>query len=160
METKQLKIPTNGSAVVEFMFDSPKHGTNDYGNWNLYGMKCEGEEVSLFATDNLHNQIQFYSKGDTIEIAKNETEQGRIHWDITPREGTPVRNASNTTATPKVITSSSKTPDDRTADIHKQVCLKLAVQSVGSNYDIVEIEARMYSLLSVLHGTESDGLPI
>jgi hypothetical protein len=160
METKQLKIPTNGSAVVEFMFDNCKQGTNTYGNWNLYGLKCEGEDVSLFATDNLHNKIQYYKTGDVIEIAKNETEQGRIMWDITPREGTAVKNASNSTATPVKATSGSTTPDDRTADIHKQVCLKLAVQSMGSDFNIEEIESRMYSLLSVLHGTESDGLPI
>ena len=51
METKQLKIPTNGSAVVEFMFDQPKTGTNNYGQWNLYGLRKDGEDVSLFATD-------------------------------------------------------------------------------------------------------------
>ena len=157
METKQLKIPKNGSSIVEFMFDNPKQGTNNYGNWNLYGLKCKGEDVSLFATDNLHNKIKYYRTGDVIEIAKNETEQGRIHWDVTPREGTPVRDASNSTAAP---VSSSVSRDDRTADIHKQVCLKLAVQSMGSDFDITEIESTMYSLSSVLHGTESDGLPV
>jgi|TARA_B100000073_G_C23703983_1_gene561539 hypothetical protein len=155
METKQLKIKTNDSKVVEFMFDSPKQGTNNYGNWNLYGLKCDGEDVSLFATDNLHSKIQFYQKGDIVEIAKNETEQGRIYWDVTPRNGTPVRDASNST-----VKQTSTTVDDRTADIHKQVCLKLAVQSMGTEFDITEIESRMYSLLSVLHGNESDGLPI
>jgi len=157
METKQLKIPTNGSAIVEFMFDYPKQGTNNYGNWNLYGLKCQGEDVSLFATDNLHNKIQYYNVGDVIEIAKNETDQGRIHWEITPKEGTPVRNASNSSAAPA---TSNVSRDDRTADIHKQVCLKLAVQSVGTEFDINEIESRMYSLLSVLHGTESDDMPV
>ena len=157
METKQLKIPTNGSAVVEFMFDYPKQGTNNYGNWNLYGLKCQGEDVSLFATDNLHNKIQYYNVGDVVEIAKNETDQGRIHWEITPKEGTPVRNASNSSAAPA---TSNVSRDDRTADIHKQVCLKLAVQSVGTEFDITEIESRMYSLLSVLHGTESDDMPV
>ena len=157
METKQLKIPTNGSAVVEFMFDYPKQGTNNYGNWNLYGLKCQGEDVSLFATDNLHNKIQYYNVGDVVEIAKNETDQGRIHWEITPKEGTPVRNASNSSAAPA---TSNVSRDDRTADIHKQVCLKLAVQSVGTEFDINEIESRMYSLLSVLHGTESDDMPV
>jgi hypothetical protein len=78
METKQLKIPTNGSAVVEFMFDQPKTGTNDYGQWNLYGLKKDGEDVSLFATDLLHSKLQYYKTGDVVEIAKNETEQGRI----------------------------------------------------------------------------------
>ena len=157
METQQLKIPTNGSAIVEFMFDYPKQGTNNYGNWNLYGLKCGGEDVSLFATDNLHRQIQYYNVGDVIEIAKNETDQGRIRWDITPKEGTPVRNASNSPAAPA---TSNVSRDDRTADIHKQVCLKLAVQSVGTEFDITEIESRMYSLLSVLHGTESDDMPV
>ena len=137
METKQLKIPTNGSAVVEFMFDYPKQGTNNYGNWNLYGLKCQGEDVSLFATDNLHNKIQYYNVGDVVEIAKNETDQGRIHWEITPKEGTPVRNASNSSAAPA---KSNVSRDDRTADIHKQVCLKLAVQSVGTEFDINDVK--------------------
>lgn len=155
METKQLKIPTNGSAIVEFMFDEPKQGTNTYGNWNLYGLRHDGEDVSLFATDMLHSKIQHYRKGDVIEIAKNETEGGRIAWEVTPKEGTPVRDASNTTPTSK-----PQSMDDRTADIHKQVCLKLAVQSMGTEFDIQEIESRMYSLLSVLHGNQSDGMPI
>tara|TARA_R100001510_G_C7612002_1_gene175235 strand:- start:88 stop:555 length:468 start_codon:yes stop_codon:yes gene_type:complete len=155
METKQLKIPTNGSAIVEFMFDEPKQGTNNYGNWNLYGLRHDGEDASLFATDMLHSKIQHYRKGDVIEIAKNETEGGRIAWEVTPKEGTPVRDASNTTPTPK-----PQSMDDRTADIHKQVCLKLAVQSMGTEFDIQEIESRMYSLLSVLHGNQSDGMPI
>ncbi len=160
MENNQLKIPTNGSAVVEFMFDQPKQGTNNYGNWNLYGLKHEGKDVSLFATDNLHNKLQFYKTGDIIEISKNETEQGRIMWEITPKEGTPIKNASNTTPSPTQTTSNGKSVDDRTADIHKQVCLKLAVQSMGTEFNIEEIESRMYSLLSVLHGNESDDLPI
>ena len=160
METTQLKIPTNGSKVVELMFDNCKQGTNDYGNWNLYGLKHEGKDVSLFATDNLHNKLQYYTTGDIVEIAKNETDQGRIAWEITPREGTPSRNASNSTASPVQATSNGKSVDDRTADIHKQVCLKLAVQSMGDDFDVEEIESRMYSLLSVLHGNESDGLPI
>ena len=49
--------------------------------------------------------------------------------------------------------------DYRTADIHKQVCLKLAVQSMNGVFDIEAIEDRMYSLLSVLHGNQSDDLP-
>lgn len=160
METKQLKIPTNGSAIVEFMFDNCKQGTNNYGNWNLYGLKENGQDVSLFATDNLHNKLQYYKAGDVVEIAKKETDQGRISWEVTPKNGTPVKNASNSTPSVAQTTTTSGTLDDRTADIHKQVCLKLAVQSMGDDFDIEEIESRMYSLLSVLHGNESDGLPI
>jgi hypothetical protein len=160
METKQLKIPTNGSAVVEFMFDQPKTGTNNYGQWNLYGLKKDGEDVSLFATDLLHSKLQYYKTGDVVEIAKNETEQGRIVWDVTPREGTPIKNASNSTPSTTQTTSGGQKVDYRTADIHKQVCLKLAVQSMNGVFEIDEIESRMYSLLSVLHGNESDGLPI
>jgi hypothetical protein len=160
METKQLKIPTNGSAVVEFMFDQPKTGTNNYGQWNLYGLKKDGEDVSLFATDLLHSKLQYYKTGDVVEIAKNETEQGRIAWDVTPKEGTPVKNASNATPSTVQTTSGGQKVDYRTADIHKQVCLKLAVQSMNGVFDIEAIEDRMYSLLSVLHGNQSDDLPI
>lgn len=160
METTQLKIPTNGSAVVELMFDNCKQGTNDYGNWNLYGLKSEGQDVSLFATDLLHEKMKYYSTGDVVQINKNETDQGRIQWEVIPKNGTPARDASNSTAAPVQSVVSSKSTDSRTADIHKQVCLKLAVQSMGDDFDVEEIESRMYSLLSVLHGSESDGLPI
>ncbi len=95
METKQLKIPTNGSAVVEFMFDQPKTGTNNYGQWNLYGLKKDGEDVSLFATDLLHSKLQYYKTGDVVEIAKNETEHSRIVWDVHHSEGTTIKTAFN-----------------------------------------------------------------
>ena len=94
-----------------------------------------------------------------MEIAKNETEQGRIVWDVTPREGTPIKNASNATPSTVQTTSGGQKVDYRTADIHKQVCLKLAVQSMNGVFDIEAIEDRMYSLLSVLHGNQSDDLP-
>ena len=75
METKQLKIKTNDSKVVEFMFDSPKQGTNNYGNWNLYGLKCDGEDVSLFATDNLDGQNTVWEMIGKDEIGNVIIEQ-------------------------------------------------------------------------------------
>ena len=51
--------------------------------------------------------------------------------------------------------SNNSMPDNRTLDIHKQVCLKLATQSI-EKFDIKVIEERMYQLLDVLHGSRAN----
>ena len=50
----------------------------------------------------------------------------------------------------------AKQNDDRTKDIHKQVCLKLAVQSLGTteNLDYQEVKVRMEGLVGVLEDVE------
>ncbi len=49
--------------------------------------------------------------------------------------------------------------DARTLDIHKQVCLKLAVQSLEHlEFDIKAVEERTYQLLDVLHGSRPNNI--
>jgi len=35
---RTLKIMANTDNVVEFLYDSPKEGTNDYGIWHRYAL--------------------------------------------------------------------------------------------------------------------------
>lgn len=55
--------------------------------------------------------------------------------------------------------------DDRTADIHRQVALKIATISIGQSTkpwtgdDLQEIKLRMDQLLNILDGTTEDALP-
>jgi hypothetical protein len=57
-----------------------------------------------------------------------------------------------------MTTSANSTIDNRTHDIHKQVCLKLAVDMIDKKNeilttgDLVVIEANMMNLLNVLEG--------
>jgi hypothetical protein len=52
--------------------------------------------------------------------------------------------------------------DDRTADIHRQVALKIATISLGQNIkpwtddDLQEIKVRMDKLLAILDGSPDD----
>tara|TARA_R100000995_G_scaffold84755_1_gene64656 strand:- start:191 stop:691 length:501 start_codon:yes stop_codon:yes gene_type:complete len=150
-QNETLKIQEGTDTLVEFLYDTPKTGTNNYGNWYLYGVRHEGSEKGIFATDYLHDKLQYYRKGDKVNIRKEQTSSGKIAWNVTPEEGTTVKNKVNTTLG----------IDNRTHDIHKQVCLKLAVDmmpkkevhTVLTDSDQVIIEGNMRVLLQVLEGT-------
>ena len=157
-----LKIKANIDNVVEFLYDSPKEGTNDFGMWHRYALKHNGNEVGLFATDALHAKLMNFTTGDRVNIRKEEYEPNKYGWNVIPEEGTPARN----TGTPSNINGSYKstpsaTTQERTKDIHRQVCLKLAVQSMGTpeTLDLAIVKQRMEGLLDVLDGKETDSLP-
>ena len=150
-QNETLKIKANTDNIVEFLYDTPKSGTNNYGAWHLYGVRDNGREVGIFATDYLHDKLQYYRKGDVVNIRKEEIDGGKIAWNVIPQEGTQTKNSKNTTLG----------IDDRTHDIHKQVCLKLAVDMVArkpeyavlTDGEQVIIEANMKALLRILEGT-------
>jgi hypothetical protein len=153
MDSKpNLKIAEGVDHIVEFLYDTPKEGVNSYGKWHLYGLNHGGSEVGLFATDALHDKLVKFRTGDKVNIRKEEFAPGKLGWNIIPQEGT-VPSKSEAQAPAKA--------DDRTHDIHKQVCLKLAVELMGtkkgslSEGDVVVLEANMYYLLGVLEGTGS-----
>ena len=145
-----LKIAEGVDHIVEFLYDTPKEGVNSYGKWHLYGLNHGGSEVGLFATDALHDKLAKFRTGDRVNIRKEEFAPGKLGWNIIPQEGT-VPSKSESTPPAKA--------DDRTHDIHKQVCLKLAVELLGTRKgtltdgDTVILEANMYCLLGILEGT-------
>ena len=149
MENNTFKLNPTDANVVELLYNAPKTGTNDYGNWFLYGVRKDGVETSFFATDALHKKLSAYSQGAKLSIQKEEYSPGKSAWTVKPLEGT---TASAPTAT------TTRTIDERTHDIHKQVCLKLAVgiftsnKEVGilSGADISIIEANTLALLDIL----------
>jgi len=145
-----LKITEGVDHIVEFLYDTPKEGVNSYGKWHLYGLNHGGSEVGLFATDALHDKLAKFRTGDRVNIRKEEFAPGKLGWNIIPQEGT-VPSKSESTPPAKA--------DDRTHDIHKQVCLKLAVELLGekkgtlTDGEAVVLEANMYCLLGILEGT-------
>ena len=149
MESKTLKIRANTDNNVKFLFDSPLEGTNAYGVYHLYKFDVEGEEHSLFATDNLHEKLKDYNKGDVVNIRKEEYEAGKMGWIVTPAEGVVAKIGSSNTQTGGEIVRGI---DDRTKDIHRQVCLKLAVQSMGTSetLDFAMVKLRMEGLINIL----------
>jgi len=145
-----FKLSSTDANIVKLMYPEPKTGTNAYGNWYLYGVEIDGRETGFFATDALHKKLSVYGQGAKVSITKEEYAPGKSAWTVQALEGTQPQAIAPST-------SSSTGIDNRTHDIHKQVCLKLAVQLFGvkkgdmlSDTDMVTIDANMQSLLSIL----------
>jgi hypothetical protein len=152
MKTLQLK-KSNHNYPVELTYDQCKSGESEYGHWYLYGIEHEGEPQGIFAEDALHQQLREYGKGAKVVIRRNQDDNGSLVWHVTPANGNTQRK------------SNLKYLDDRTADIHRQVALKIATISIGqttkpwTDEDLQEIKVRMDKLLVILDGGIADDLP-
>ena len=165
-----LKIKAYTDHIVEFLYDSPKEGTNEHGIWHRYALKHNGNEVGLFATDALHAKLMNFTTGDRVNIRKEEYSSNKFGWNVIPEEGTPVRNGS----TPEGIDDSYKAApsattvetrqyyktqnDDKTHDIHNQVAFKEACKMHGlsdgllTRQELLVIAVNTDNLLKVLEG--------
>ena len=152
MKTLQLR-KLNHDYPVMLTYDQCKSGESQYGPWNLYGVEYEGVEQGIFAEDSLHLKLMKYGKGTRLVLRRNQDENGELEWQVTPANG-------NIQHKPQL-----KYLDDRTADIHRQVVLKIATNSIGPSTkpwtaeDLLEIKVRMDKLLDILDGTKDDELP-
>ena len=155
MKTLQLK-QFNTDYLITLTYDKCKSGESQYGPWNLYGVKYEGVEQGIFAEDALHKELQKYGKGAKLVIRRNQDDNGRQEWQVTPANGSAQHQPQQTVL---------KYLDDRTADIHRQVALKIATISIGQSTkpwtaeDLLEIKIRMDKLLHILDGSKEDELP-
>jgi len=155
MKTLQLKQFKKGYPIT-LTYDKCKSGESQYGLWNLYGVEHDGEQHGIFAEDGLHQELKKYGKGARLVIRRNQNGNGQPEWQVTPVNG-------NTQDQPKQTVL--KNLDDRTADIHRQVALKIATISIGQSLkpwteeDLQEIKDRMDRLLHILVGSTEDELP-
>ena len=154
-KTLQIKQFNHDYRVV-LTYDQCKSGESNYGPWNLYGVEHDGQQQGLFAEDALHQELKKYGKGSRLVIRKNQDDEGKLEWQVTPANGS-VRQQPQQTVL--------KYLDDRTADIHRQVALKIATISIGqstkpwTDEDLQEIRVRMDKLLEILDGSIEDDLP-
>jgi len=151
-QTPKLKFTYGKPYLCELLYDSPRTGDGQYGTWYLYGMKYEGQEWSVFASKGLNERLERYRKGDNVVIEKMESPEGFSYYDVIPAEGTQV---STPDAPKQEAPNWDAINDTKTKDIHRQVCLKLAVQSMGTtkkDLDLSEVASRMNGLLFILDG--------
>ena len=150
MPTIQFKKFNHDYPVV-LTYDKCKSGANQYGPWNLYGVEYQGVQQGIFAEDALHQQLRKYTKGARLVIRCNQDQNGQVEWQVMPAIGQAQQQPKHSL-------------DDRTADIHRQVALKIATISIGqslkpwTNDDLEEIKVRMDKLLEILDGSEEDDL--
>lgn len=146
----------NRDYPVTLIYDQCKSGESNYGPWNLYGVEYEGEQQGIFAEDALHQELKKYAKGARLVIRRNQDDNGHLEWLVTPANGNAQHQPKQTVL---------KYLDDRTADIHRQVALKIATISIGqstkpwADEDLKEIQVRMDKLLNILDGSTKDDLP-
>ncbi len=155
------KMPTiqfkkfNHDYPVTLTYDKCKSGENQYGPWNLYGVEYQGIQQGIFAEDALHLKLKRYAKGTRLVIRHNQDQNGQVGWQVGPAIGQAQNQPKQTVL---------KYLDDRTADIHRQVALKIATISIGqslkpwTNEDHLEIKIRMDKLLEILDGSTEDEL--
>jgi len=154
MKMLQLK-KLNHDYQVMLTYDNCKSGASQYGAWNLYGVKYDGLEQSIFADDSLHLKLEKYGKGTHLILRRNQDKSGQLEWQVTPANGNAQRQPKQTI----------RHLDDRTIDIHRQVALKIATISIGhstkpwTTEDLKEIKVRMDKLLEILDGRGDDDLP-
>ena len=155
MKTLQVK-KFNHNYPVTLIYDQCKSGESQYGPWNLYGVEYEGVEQGIFAEDALHQQLQKYGKRARLIIRRNQDENGQLEWQVSPANDNTQYKSKQTVL---------KYLDDRTADIHRQVALKIATISIGQSLkpwadeDLQEIKVRMDKLLEILDGKANNELP-
>ena len=146
----------NHNYAITLTYDQCKSGESQYGVWNLYGVEHDVESQGLFAEDALHQELKKYGKGAKLIIRRNQDDHGRLEWLVTPTNGSTQHQPKQTVL---------KYLDDRTADIHRQVVLKIATISIGQSLkpwsmeDLQEIKVRMDKLLEILDGSPEDVLP-
>jgi len=158
MESTKLQFKANLDYAVKLNYDQPKQGTSQYGDWYMYSVEHEGEEKVFFATPFLHDKLKHYGKDDTITIQKMEVGGGKVEWNIFPDGETPVKRDRGNSLKPELNKESQKSSQDwdlinakKSYDIHKQVCLKLAVGLEKEKVDYKRVGKNMDRLLAVLN---------
>ncbi len=150
-----LVIDTNIDYPVKLMYDECKSGVSQHGPWNLYMVEHNGTPHSIFADEKLHPMLRKYKRGDEIIIRRNQTNQNEVFWEVN-------RITNGNGSDPS---QANARLDDRTLDIHRQVALKIATQSMGpttkpwTDYEKTEIQSRVNALLGILEGETEDDLP-
>ncbi len=156
MKTLQI-AQYNTDYPVKLMYDTCKSGESQYGPWNLYGVEYDREPHGLFADELLHEILSQYRRDDKIVIRREQGHEGKLQWEVFPTGNESARPNPAQTIPPI---------DSRTKDIHRQVCLKVAVLSFptsNKSWDeeiIKEIKARTDSLIFVLDGASNEPLSL
>ena len=154
-------MPTNGNTpILDLQYNVDydieilgyKTGENNYGPWHFYQLRYNGEKYGHFAQPVLHEKLSRYNRGDRITIQKQQTEKDGYEWIV---------NGYTSQQEPVPVPISS-TWDERTHDIHRQVCLKVAVMSFPASDRsweagvVDELKRRTNSLMTVLEGVQDD----
>ncbi len=79
---------------LELLYDEPKVGQSQYGEYYLYAVRNGGpDELSFFATEDVHEKLSKMNKGDRFTITKIAEQKGSkiiTRYEVTPTQQKPV----------------------------------------------------------------------
>ena len=78
----KLSLKANIVTDGQLVFDSPKVGNSEHGEYHLYCVKVDGTEYSWFASGQAHEIVQKLNLGkdSPIAILKDEYDDGKYHF--------------------------------------------------------------------------------
>jgi len=157
MKSQQVYFNIGGSEDIVLSFNQPKTGENDGRQWFMYGVEHDGEKKIIFAQPELHDKLKHYQKGDKLTIEQID----KYVWNVIPfgdvkRDRGVAAGAKGIPANKEVVQPAKAENWDlinakKSYNIHKQVCLKLAVGLEKDKVDYKRVAKNMDRLLAVLN---------
>ena len=78
MERKKLELELNKPTHLEMLYDQPKIGESQYGEYYLYAVRNgDGNEYSFFAPDEVHVELKELNRGDAVVVTKKAEQKGK-----------------------------------------------------------------------------------
>ena len=72
--SKKLEVGESFTGIL--MFDKPLTGDGPYGPYNMYTFNIDGTEFVHYASENAHNTLTQYKKGDLVKISHIRKKDG------------------------------------------------------------------------------------
>ncbi len=104
MERPKMELEVNKPTRIKLLFNDCVEGSSKFGKYYLYAIQNgDGRsEYSLFAADELHNQLKQFKKDDELIVTKlGASRNGKIviTWEVKKIEGenviSPLNNPNN-----------------------------------------------------------------
>jgi len=78
MERKKMELQVNQPTKIKLLFDDCVEGSSQYGKYFLYAVQNGdgNSEYSLFAPDQLHEQLKKFKKNDELIVTKIAAQRG------------------------------------------------------------------------------------
>jgi len=76
-QRNKLELQLNKPTQIELLYDEPVTGESNYGKYYLYAVKSGNQEFSYFAPEEVHEELQNFSKGDKVVVTKSAVQNGK-----------------------------------------------------------------------------------
>lgn len=100
-QRKKLELELNEPRELMLLYDNPKTGTSNYGDWQLFALvdPNTGIEYSFFSpSDTVTQQLSHFNAGDKVRLIKTAKQVGKkvvTDYSVTSANGGPLKSHLN-----------------------------------------------------------------